>query len=107
VHQNLAKINDRNPNVNGVGTGWCARLDPIGIHYSSANTNFRVSTNARAWKFSTSKDALKSKVENIHHHKRFAIQENHVSAYESVLAIGRRWRQLAFKIDRDCMNSDP
>jgi hypothetical protein len=46
-------------------------------------------------------------MENIYHHKRPAIQEHNVSADEDVLAIGRRWRQLPFKIDGNSINPPP
>jgi hypothetical protein len=46
-------------------------------------------------------------VENIYYDKRPAIQEHNVSADEDVLAIGRRRRQLPFKIDGNSINPTP
>jgi len=46
-------------------------------------------------------------MENIHYHKRPAIQEHNVSANKDVLAIRRRWRQLAFKVDGNSINPAP
>jgi hypothetical protein len=46
-------------------------------------------------------------MENIYYHKRPAIQEHNVSANKDMLAIGRRRRQLPFKIDRNSINSPP
>jgi hypothetical protein len=46
-------------------------------------------------------------MENIYYHKRPAIQEHNVSADEDVLAIGRRRRQLPFKIDGNSINPSP
>jgi len=46
-------------------------------------------------------------MEDIYDHKRPAIQEHNVSANKDMLAIGRRRRQLPFKIDGDGINPPP
>ncbi|MCU1296290.1 MAG: hypothetical protein JWO91_568 [Acidobacteriaceae bacterium] len=49
--------------------------------------------------------SLEPQMKNVYHHRRPAIQEHNVSSNENMFAIGRRRRQLAFKIDGNSMNS--
>ena len=53
------------------------------------------------------KDWLEPQMENIYYHKRPAIQEHNVSANKDMLTIGRRRRQLPFKIDGNSINPPP
>jgi len=46
-------------------------------------------------------------MENIYYHKRPAIQEHNVSADKDMLAIRRRRRQLAFKVDGNSIDPSP
>jgi hypothetical protein len=46
-------------------------------------------------------------MENIYYHKRPAIQEHNVSANKDMFTIGRRRRQLPFKIDGNSIDSSP
>jgi hypothetical protein len=46
-------------------------------------------------------------MENIYYHKRAAIQEHNVSANKDMLTMGRRRRQLPFKINRNSINPRP
>ena len=52
-------------------------------------------------------DWLEPQMENIYDHKRPAIQEYNVSANKDMLTIGRRRRQLPFKIDGNSINPPP
>ena len=52
-------------------------------------------------------DWLEPQMENIYDHKRTAIQEHNVSANKDMLTIGRRRRQLPFKIDGNSINPRP
>jgi hypothetical protein len=52
-------------------------------------------------------DWLEPQMENIYDHKRPAIQEHNVSANKDMLTIGRRRRQLPFKIDGNSINPRP
>jgi len=46
-------------------------------------------------------------MENIYYQKRAAIEEHNVSADKDVLTMGRRRRQLPFKIDGNSVNPRP
>ena len=52
-------------------------------------------------------DWLEAQMENIYYHKRAAIQEHNVSANKDMLTMGRRRRQLPFKINRNSINPRP
>jgi len=52
-------------------------------------------------------DWLEPQMENIYDHKRAAIQEHNVSPNKDMLTIGRRRRQLPFKIDGNSINPRP
>jgi len=67
----------------------------------------RINSRADGWTIQEEQDWLESQMENIYYHKRPAIQEHNVSANKDMLAIGRRRRQLPFKIDGNNINSSP
>ena len=56
---------------------------------------------------SGTQDWLEPQMENIYYHKRAAIEEHNVSANKDVLTMGRRRRQLPFKIDGNSVNPSP
>jgi hypothetical protein len=62
---------------------------------------------ADGWTIQEEQDWLEPQMENIYDHKRPAIQEHNVSANKDMLTIGRRRRQLPFKIDGNSINSSP
>ena len=59
------------------------------------------------WTIQEEQDWLEAQMENIYYHKRPAIQEHNVSPNKDMLTIGRRRRQLPFKIDGNSINSSP
>jgi hypothetical protein len=67
----------------------------------------RINSRADCWTIQEEQDWLEPQVENIHNHKRSAIQEHNVSANEDMLTIGRRRRQLPFEIDGNSINPPP
>jgi hypothetical protein len=52
-------------------------------------------------------DWLEAQMENVYYHERPAIQQHNVSANKDMLTIGRRRRQLPFKIDGNSINPAP
>jgi hypothetical protein len=62
---------------------------------------------ADCWTIQEEQDWLEPQMENIYHHKRPAIQEHNVSANKDMLTIGRRRRQLPFKIEGNSINPRP
>ena len=67
----------------------------------------RIHSRADRWTVQHEQDWLEAQMENIYYHKRPAIQEHNVSANKDRLTIGRRRRQLPFKIDGNRINSSP
>ena len=62
---------------------------------------------AGCWTIQEQPDWLEPQMENIYYHKRAAIQEHNVSANKDMLTMGRRRRQLPFKINRNSINPRP
>jgi hypothetical protein len=64
-------------------------------------------SSADCWTIQEEQDWLEAQMEDIYYDKRPAIQEHNVSANKDMLTIGRRRRQLPFKIDGNSINSAP
>jgi hypothetical protein len=60
-----------------------------------------------AGRFQDEQGWLEAQMENVYYHERPAIQEHNVSANKDMLTIGRRRRQLPFKIDGNSINPPP
>ena len=60
-----------------------------------------------AGRFQDEQGWLEAQMENVYYHERPAIQEHNVSANQDMLTIGRRRRQLPFKIDGNSINPRP
>jgi hypothetical protein len=67
----------------------------------------RINSRTDCWTIQEEQDWLEAQMENIYYHKRPAIQEHNVSANKDMLTMGRRRRQLPFKIDGNSINSSP
>jgi hypothetical protein len=67
----------------------------------------RINSRADCWTAQDELDWLEAQMENVYYHERPAIQEHNVSANKDMLTIGRRRRQLPFKIDGNSINPPP
>jgi hypothetical protein len=69
--------------------------------------SIRQAASADCWTMQEELDWLEPQMENIYDHKRPAIQEYNVATNKDMLTIGRRRRQLPFKIDGNSINPRP
>jgi len=97
-------------------TGACNFAERVAVHRPSVTSAARrdwralldrINSTADCCTIQEEQDWLEPQMENIHYHKRPAIQEHNVSADEDMLAIRRRRRQLPFKIDGNSINPSP
>ena len=99
------------------GAGACNFAERVAVHRAECSRPPRgeigavllprINSRADGWTIQEEADRLEPQMENIYYHKRPAIQEHNVSANKDMLAIGRRRRQLPFKIDGNSINPPP